>query len=149
MNTSEKIKKSWWVLFPFTFLFPGFGFIYIGFKSSNKNWIIEGIAYQMPWLFYFIAVAMFSPDEMAMYYVWLLVLTVAIALIRSIIVAVKLIEVYDKNDTPKVTATTYSTPNSGSSTAGTSNKKNNDSNWPACCACLFLIFVIFAIISIL
>ena len=148
MDTFDKIKKSWWVLFPFTFLFPGVGFIYIGLKSSNKNWIIEGIAYQMPWLFYYIASAMFSFDEMAPYYVWLMILAVFIALIRSIIVALKLIEVYEKNDVPRVSATTYSTPNSGGSTAS-SNTGDKDSNWPGCCGCLILIFIIFAIASII
>ena len=148
MNTFEKIKKSWWVLFPFTFLFPGVGFIYIGIKASNRNWIIEGITYQMPWVFYLIASAMFSSKVMVEYYGWLLILAVLIALVRSIMVAIKLMGVYEKNDVKRISATTYSTPNSGGSTA-TSNKKDNDSKWPACCACLILIFIIFAIVSIL
>ena len=143
MNIFEKIKKSWWVLFPFTFLFPGFGFIYIGLKASNKNWIIEGITYQIPWLFYLIASAMFTSGVMLPYYIWLLILAVFIALIRSIMVALKLMEVYEKNDVPQMSATT-----SGNS-AASSNIKDNDSNWPACCACLVFIFIIFAIISIL
>lgn len=149
MDTIEKIKRSWWVLFPFTFLFPGVGFIYIGLKSTNKNWIIEGITYQMPWLFYFIASAMFSSEVMVKYYIWLIILAAGIALIRSIIVAIKLGGVYDRNNTPHVNATVYSTPNSGKSTVESSHIKDRDSNWPACCACLFFIFMVFAIISIL
>ena len=47
MNTTDKIKKSWWVLFPFTFIFPGVGFIYIGMKFDNKKWILEGITYEV------------------------------------------------------------------------------------------------------
>ena len=59
MNTLEKIKRSWWVLFPFTVAFPGFGFIYIGMKSSNNNWILEGITYELPFFFYILASAAF------------------------------------------------------------------------------------------
>ncbi len=144
MNTFEKIKKSWWVLFPLTFIFPGFGFIYIGLKASNKNWIIEGITYEIPWLFYFIACSMFPARIMVLYYIWLLLLAAFIALVRSIMVALKLIEVYEKNDTPQISATTVS---SGSTT--NANNKDNDSKWANCCGCLILIFIIFAIISIL
>ena len=93
MDTFEKIKKSWWVLFPFTLIFSGFGFIYVGYKSSNKNWIFEGIAYEMPWLFYFISCALYSAEIMVGYYIWIILLAAAIALIRSIIVAVKLLDV--------------------------------------------------------
>lgn len=144
MDTFEKIKKSWWVLFPFTLIFPGFGFIYIGMKASNKNWIIEGITYEMPWLFYFIACSMFPAKVMVTYYIWLILLAAFIALVRSIMVAVKLIDVYEMNNVPKISTST----SSGTSTTA-SNKKDSDSNWPACCACIFLIFVIFAIISAL
>lgn len=144
MNTFEKIKKSWWVLFPFTLIFPGFGFIYIGLKASNKNWIIEGITYEMPWLFYFIACSMFPAKVMVTYYIWLILLAAFIALVRSIMVAVKLIDVYEMNNVPKISTST----SSGTSTTA-SSKKDSDSNWPACCACIFLIFVIFAIISAL
>lgn len=144
MDTFEKIKKSWWVLFPFTLIFPGFGFIYIGMKASNKNWIIEGITYEMPWLFYFIACSMFPAKVMVTYYIWLILLAAFIALVRSIMVAVKLIDVYEMNNVPKISTST----SSGTSTTA-SSKKDSDSNWPACCACIFLIFVIFAIISAL
>ncbi|WP_405304070.1 hypothetical protein [Methanobrevibacter sp.] len=113
-------------------------------KASNKNWIIEGITYEMPWLFYFIACSMFPAEIMVRYYIWLLLLAAFIALVRSIMVALKLIEVYEKNNVPRVTATTTS---GGSTTA--ENKKGSDSNWSNCCGCLIAIFIIFAIISIL
>ena len=138
MNTFEKIKESWWVLFPFTLIFPGFGFVYIGLKASNKNWIIEGITYEMPWLFYFIASAIFPSKVMVRYYIVLILLAAFIALIRSIMVAIKLIGVYEKNNTPQI-----------STTADSTKGKDKDSNWPACCGCLIVIFIIFAIISIL
>jgi hypothetical protein len=143
METSEKIKKSWWVIFPFTFLFPGLGFIYIGLKASNRNWILEGITYELPWFFYFLASAKFSFDVMSGYYVWIILLVVFIALIRSIMVAIKLLDVYEKGEP---VAEVYSTPGSRSIPKPGSDE---DNNWKTCCACIVFIFIIFAIASIL
>ena len=142
MDTIEKIKKSWWVRFPFTFLFPGVGFIYIGLKTDNRNWILEGITYELPWFFYFIASMKFSSEIMAVYYAWIILLVSLIALIRSIMVAIKLLDVYEREEpAPKVYNTT--TSSSSHSTSG------DDSNWKSCCYCIVFIFIVFAIISIL
>ena len=148
MDTFEKFIKSWWVLFPFTLFLPGFGFIYIGLKSSNRNWILEGVTYQLPFFFYFVACAIYPADAMIKYYIWLILLAAFIALIRSIMVAIKLIEQYEKEERPKISASTYTSSNPSSS-ADATVKKDKDSKLPACCACLVFIFVIFAIISIL
>ena len=141
MDTIEKIKKSWWVIFPFTFIFPGVGFIYIGLKADNRNWILEGITYELPWFFYFLASAKFPSEVMAPYYVWIMLLVSFIALVRSIMVAIKLLDVYEKED-PKPEV--YSTPTSSSSSASGDND-----GLKSCCACIIFIFIVFAIISIL
>ena len=143
MDTFEKLKKSWWVLLPFTIALPGFGLIYIGLKASNKNWTIEGIAYQLPFFFYFAACSIYPASIMITYYIWLILLAALIALIRSVMVAIKLMEVYEREDRPKITSSNSSSPTNASA------KKDKDSNWPACCACLVFIFIVFAIISIL
>ena len=57
MNTLEKIKNSWWVILSFIMFLNGFGFIYIGTKHYNKNWILEGIIYELPWFIYFVIYA--------------------------------------------------------------------------------------------
>ena len=139
MDTFEKITRSWWIIFPFTLFLPGLGFVYIGLKSDNRNWILEGIAYELPTFFYFLTSAVYSFDAMAPYYSVLIVLAALIALIRSIMVAIKLLKVYDKDDSPAVTQV---------GTGGTITK-DKDSKWTACCGCLIVIFIIFAIISIL
>lgn len=146
METFEKIKKSWWVIFPFTLFLPGLGFIYIGMKSSNRNWIIEGITYQLPFFFYLLASAIYPSEIMIVYYIWLILLAAFIALVRSIMVAIKLFDVYEKEDRPRIAASTYTSQNSGSSDE---SKNDNDFNWSNCCGCIILIFIIFAIISIL
>lgn len=141
MDTIDKIKKSWWVIFPFTFIFPGVGFIYIGLKADNRNWILEGITYELPWFFYFLASAKFSSEVMAAYYVWIILLVMFIALVRSIMVAIKLLEVYEKEEPkPKVYSAT--------STSSSSNSKEND-GLKSCCVCIIFIFIVFAIMSIL
>ena len=141
MNTAEKIKRSWWVIFPFTIFLPGFGFIYIGLKSQNKNWVLEGITYQLPVFFYFAFSSIFSFNAMAPYYVWLILLAVLIALIRSLMVIMKLWEVYENEDTPRITQASVT---SGSS----SSEGDKQDNWKSCCICIVCIFIIFAIISI-
>ncbi|WP_407424394.1 hypothetical protein [Methanobrevibacter sp.] len=142
MDTFEKLKRSWWVLFPFTLALPGFGFIYIGLKSDNKNWVLEGITYELPLFFYFLTSAIYSFGAMAPYYVVLMLLAVLVAFIRSVMLAIKLLDVYDNEASPKITQT-------GSSGSVKTSIKDKDSNWPACCGCLVLIFIIFAIITIL
>lgn len=142
MDTIEKIKKSWWVLFPFTLFLPGFGFIYIGLKSENRNWIVEGITYELPFIFFLLTSAIYTITAMASYYILLMILASLIALLRSIMVAIKLLEVYDKEDSPRITQVS-------SSGSGETSIKDKDSNWPACCGCLILIFIIFVIITIL
>lgn len=139
MDTFEKITRSWWVAFPLTLFLSGLGFIYIGLKSDNRKWILEGITYELPTFFYFLASAVYSFDAMAPYYVVLILLAALIAFIRSIMVAIKLLEVYDNNDSPAVTQV---------GTGGTITK-DKDSKWTACCGCLFVMFIIFAVISIL
>lgn len=141
MDTFEKIKRSWWVLFPFTLFLPGFGFIYIGLKSENRNWILEGITYELPFFFYLLTSAIYSYQAMLPYYIVLIILSAFIALIRSIMVAIKLFEVYENEDSPIITQVS-------SSGSGKTSIKDKDSNWPICCGCLIVIFIIFAIISI-
>ncbi|WP_296803521.1 hypothetical protein [uncultured Methanobrevibacter sp.] len=140
MNTTDKIKKSWWVLFPFTFIFPGVGFIYIGMKFDNKKWILEGITYEVPWFFYLLSSSIYPSHVMLVYYVWILLLAAFIALVRSIMVAIKLVDVYEMGETPKVAS---------SSSTSSIAKAREDSKIGACCVCIIFIFIIFAFVAIL
>lgn len=140
MNTIDKIKKSWWVIFPFTFLFPGVGFIYIGMKFNNRKWILEGITYELPWFFYFLSSSVYPAHIMAIFYIWIMILAAFIALIRSIMVAVKLVDVYEIGENP--------TASHISSNSAIGNAKE-DSQLGACCVCIVFIFIIFAFVAIL
>lgn len=159
MDTFDKIKKSWWVVFPFTVIFSGFGFIYIGLKSSNKNWMLEGITYELPFFLYIVASTAYPSSIMVGYYIWIILLAAFIALIRSVMVAIKLFDVYEM-ETPRVRAVPVSN-NNASTSSGNVNSENTSkasrtvdkvkekSNSRDCCCCVILIFIIFAIIAIL
>ena len=42
-----KIMNLFWIIFSFIFLLNGVGIIYAGHKANNRNWLIEGIVYQL------------------------------------------------------------------------------------------------------
>ncbi|WP_295112361.1 hypothetical protein [uncultured Methanobrevibacter sp.] len=140
MNAIDKIKKSWWVIFPFTFLFPGMGLLYIGLKFNNRNWIVEGITYEVPWFFFFLSSAIYHSQVISSYYVWILILTAFIALVRSIMVAIKLAEVYDIGENSTATHVSSGSPIS---------KAKDDSKLGGCCICVIFIFIVFAFVAIL
>lgn len=138
MNAFEKIKRSWWVILSFIVFFNGLGFIYIGFKNNNKNWVLEGIMYELPWI-----IGMFLPDNelVLMIIVSFGLLLMLVSIIRSIWVAVKLADVYDNEDKYTVRPTAISSH---------SDPKKNDNTKTSfgCCLCLIVIFIVFAAIAL-
>ena len=143
MDTVEKIKKSWWVIFPFTYIFPGVGFIYIGLKASNRNWILEGITYELPWFFYLAFSPKYTSEILIPYFGLVILAACFVALVRSIMVAIKLLDVYEKDQSVKISQVS-ATPSSSRA-----DKVKDKSSLGACCACLVFIFIVFAIMSIL
>ncbi|WP_407415388.1 hypothetical protein [Methanobrevibacter sp.] len=142
MNLTEKIKKSWWVIFSVIPFLNGFGFIYIGLKLNNKNWILEGVSYEFPWFFYFIVYAIHGqsvPSTMMIAFALILLL---VSIIRSIWVAVKLADVYDNSEKYTIKSTVLANPVNKS-------EDKKDSSLPGCCFCIAVLFIIFAIITIL
>ncbi len=140
MDTIGKIKKSWWVLLSFILFLNGFGFIYIGARHNNKNWLLEGLIYELPWLFYFIffvrygtPVGLSNPTAKLLLFTIILML---VCIIRSIWVAVKLFDIYQDDE---VTVRHMNAP--------AAQKEN--SSMPGCCLCILVVFFIFALIAIL
>ena len=144
MNVFEKIKRSWWVILSFIAFLNGTGFIYIGAKHNNKNWILEGIAYEIPWFLYFVYFVMFGDPNLDFLIPSSLILLLAmivmfVGIVRSVWVAVKLADVYDNVEKYTIQSTVLD------------NKGNEEGNrnLPAdigCCLCIIAIFVIFLII---
>lgn len=139
MNLFDKIKTSWWVILSFVFFLNGVVFIYIGFKHNNRNWILEGITYEIPWVAYFIFFAAYktaAPTQLVMALALILML---ISVIRSIWVAIKLIDVYENNEK-------YTIKQTNLNNVRTNQNKDNNSSSLGCCLCLICIFILFLIV---
>lgn len=143
MNTIDKIIRSWWVIISLIFFLNGFGFIYIGSKHNNRNWILEGIIYEIPWFLYFIIFGIYGTPagfNVTATFIVLALILQFISIIRSIWVAVKLADVYDNEEKYTIQPTLITKQ---------TNKKNDDSNTTAgCCLCLAIIFIIFLITAL-
>lgn len=100
MKFINKIKRTWWILLSFIFIINGFGFIFIGLKYTNKNWVLEGVMYEIPWFFFFAMISILGSPSPFGFNSLTAIIILAFALqfvsiIRSIWVAIKLWDVYD------------------------------------------------------
>ena len=137
MNALEKIKRSWWVIFSVLIIFNGFGFIYIGAIHDNKNWILEGVIYEIPWVF---GIIFGNFDSILDVYVAIAMILMLVSIVRSVWVAIKLGDVYDNEDKYAIQTTVLNNPNAA----------QDNSDFPttlACASCLVLIFVAYAILA--
>ena len=99
MNFINKIKKTWWIILSFISMINGFGFIYIGLKYTNKNWVLEGIMYEIPWFFFLAMISVFGSLPFGFNPITISIILGFIiqfvSIIRSIWVAIKLWDVFD------------------------------------------------------
>lgn len=143
MNTLEKIKRSWWVILSFIMFLNGFGFIYIGSKHNNKNWILEGIMYELPWFLYFVVYGIYGVPNgfnVTATFIALSVILMFISIIRSVWVAVKLADVYENEEKYTIQTTVL--------TKQTQKKEDDSKSTMGCCLCIIIIFIIFMIIAL-
>ena len=135
MNALEKIKRSWWVIFSPIILFNGLGFIFIGAIHDNKNWILEGVIYELPWVFGII----FSDfDGIIDVYVAIAMILLLVSIVRSVWVAIKLADVYDNEDKYSIQSKSLNSSN---------QDKNDFPTTLACVSCLVLIFIAYGILA--
>ena len=139
MNVVDKLKNSWWVILSFIIYINGAGFLYIGFKNNNRDWVLEGIIYEIPWLFY---VIFFKNPALANSFFVITVVGMFISIIRSFWVAIKLADIYGNEEKYKVRPTNV---------AGQNNDEGFDGKVTKgmCCVCLAVIFLVFGLIAIL
>lgn len=144
MNVLEKIKKSWWVILSFIMFLNGFGFIYIGLRENNRNWLIEGIIYELPWFIYLIFFGIYdlplfsiTPTHLILLLAFIMLF---VSIIRSIWVAVKLADVYDNEEKYAIQVTELKSNPS----------QDQDSPFASlgCCLCIIVIFILFVIIAL-
>ena len=136
MNALEKIKRSWWVIFSVIILFNGLGFIYIGAIHDNRNWILEGVIYEIPWVF---GIILSDFEPILDVYVAIAMILMLVSIVRSVWVAIKLADVYDNEEKYAIQASALN------SSVGQEN-----SEFPttiACVSCLVLIFVAYGILA--
>lgn len=143
MNTLEKITRSWWVILSFIPFLNGFGFIYIGARHDNKNWILEGVIYELPWFLYFIIFQIYGVPvgfNVTGTFIFVSLVLLFISIIRSVWVAVKLADVYDNEEKYTIQSTVMKKP---------TDRKSNDPNSTAgCCLCILVIFILFMLIAL-
>lgn len=141
MGTLEKIKRSWWVIISFISMLNGFGFVYIGLNHNSRNWILEGITYEIVWFFYFVIFAMYGastvPVSFIMGFAFLLQL---VSIIRSIWVAIKLADVYENTEKYTIQQTALNSHRQVQTNDG-------NSSTIGCCICIICLFIVFAVIS--
>lgn len=147
MDLTDKIKNSWWVILSFVMVLNGVGFIYIGSKHNNRNWIIEGIIYEVPWFFYFTLFGVYGLSYPTSTLISLGLILMMISIIRSVWVAVKLGYVYDNYEKYTIKQTNLNTSaknNNTNNNATNINKKDDNISSICCCICIIAIFIIFA-----
>ena len=138
MNTFEKIKRSWWVILSFVFSINGLGFVYVGLKNDNRNWVFEGAIYEIPWI---IALILADNEVVLGAIVSIALVLMLVSIIRSFWLAIKLADVYDNEDKYTVRPTVMANHNNP-------KKDDNTKTNVCCCLCLIAIFVVFAIMAI-
>lgn len=137
MDALEKIKRFWWVIFSVIIIFNGFGFIYIGAIHRNWNWILEGVAYEIPWVF---GIIFADFDSLITVYVAMSMILMLVSIVRSVWVAIKLNDVYENEEKYALQAASQNNPNIA----------QENSDFPttlACVSCLVLIFIAYAILA--
>ena len=138
MNALEKVKRSWWVIFSAIIFFNGIGFLYIGFKNDNRNWVLEGIIYEIPWVF---GIIFADLESVVTVYVAICMILMLVSIVRSVWVAIKLADVYDNEEKYTIQSTQF-----------TNSSPNQNNNFPvvtACVTCLILVFLAYTLLVLI
>ena len=85
MERNGNIFNSLWIIASFIIFFNGLGFVYIGSKTRNEKWILEGCIYEIPWLLLIIETGLLN-SSLGTYIAGLGLLLLLVSIIRSIMV---------------------------------------------------------------
>lgn len=98
MNIMEIIIKSLWVIPSFFTFINGLGFIYMGYITNNRYWLLEGVIYELPWLLILLFTVL-APDIISFIYLGLFATVLQIvSIIRSFWVDYKYIKFLHSNE---------------------------------------------------
>ena len=138
MNIFDKLKRSWWVILSFLGYINGLGFLYIGFKNNNRDWVLEGIIYEIPWLF---SLIFFKNEAISQTFVVISIIVLFISIIRSIWVAIKLADIYENEEKYTIRQTDVGKQKENDLT------KNLSVNM--CCLCVGVVVIVFALMAMM
>ena len=96
-NSAEKL---WLILIAFIPLLNGLGFVYIGAKRININWIKEGLIYEIPWFLVFLFL---YQDNISNIFIGLGFVGILVCLIRTFMVISQLNEPVESDLEPAIT----------------------------------------------
>ena len=138
MNVFDKLKRSWWVILSFLGYINGLGFLYIGFKNNNRNWVLEGIIYEIPWLF---SLIFFKNKAISQTFVVISIIVLFISIVRSIWVAIKLADIYENEEKYTIRQTNV----------GKQKEKDLSKNLSLnmCCLCVGVVVIVFALMTMM
>lgn len=97
MNGNQKILNSLWIIVSFIVFFNGLGFVYIGSKTRNEKWIMEGCIYEIPWFLLLLGTGLFS-NEAGTFIAGIGLLLVLASIIRSFLVNPRYHEALSSNN---------------------------------------------------
>ena len=98
MNVTDIIIKSLWVILSFFAFINGLGFIYMGYMTNNRYWLMEGVVYELPWLL-ILFFTVLAPDLASIIYLGLFASVLQlISIIRSVWVDYKYIKLLHSNE---------------------------------------------------
>ena len=98
MNIIDMITKSLWVIPSFFVFINGLGFIYMGYITNNRYWLLEGAIYELPWLLILILTVL-APDLVSLLYLGLYASALQlVSIIRSLWVDYKYIKFLHGNE---------------------------------------------------
>ena len=98
MNIIDMITKSLWVILSFFIFINGLGFIYMGYMTNNRYWLLEGVIYELPWLL-ILFFTVLAPDLVSLLYLGFFASALQlISIIRSVWVDYKYIKFLNSNE---------------------------------------------------
>lgn len=98
MNITDIIVKSLWVVVSLFGFINGLGFIYMGYMTNNRYWLLEGLVYELPWLL-IIFLTLLAPNLVSLIYLGLFATALQlVSIVRSVWVDYKYIKFLHGNE---------------------------------------------------
>lgn len=94
-STFKRIINNLWILVAFIPLVNGMGIVYVGAKTSNRQWIEEGLIYEIPGILMFLTLGIINPTNYSLGMILgpvillLVLVSIVISIIRSVMIRSK------------------------------------------------------------